>query len=43
MIKEGKNYLMSAARRPRADQLFRCLRILPGLYTGFAAFGQSKQ
>jgi hypothetical protein len=43
MIKEGKNYLMSAARGPQADQLFRCLRILPHLYTGSAGFSQSKQ
>jgi len=34
MVEEGKNYLMSAAFAPQADQLFRCLRILPRLYTG---------
>jgi hypothetical protein len=43
MVKEGKDYLMSAALAPRADQLFLSLRILPCHYTGAAGFRQSNQ
>jgi hypothetical protein len=43
MVKEGKDYLMSAALAPRADQLFLSLRILPCRYTGAAGFRQSNQ